>query len=291
MKIGINTSTLESDGYDRYGDQVYQNLKEQGYDAADVSLAQTGHRVYKVTQKEAEEILLRERKLADEAGIMISQVHGPWRWPARDASEEDRAERLSSMKRSIHFTSLLGCKHWVVHPIMPFGTNDLDSPDAERTWELNLPFMRELLITAKEHDVTICLENMPMRNFSLAKPKDILRLVQEIDDPHFKICLDTGHVAAFNGAVDLAEEVHRLGDEIRCLHVHDSRNGQDLHLMPGYGILDWDRFTAALREIGYNGVFSLETKPSPKLSNASFEDMSKLLNRITREILTKEDDR
>ena len=285
MKIGINTSTLESDGYDRYGDQVYQKLKEQGYDAADVSLAQTGHRVYKVTQKEAEEILIRERKLAEQAGILISQVHGPWRWPARDATEEDRAERLESMKRSICFTSILGCQNWVVHPIMPFGTNELDTPDADRTWEMNVIFMRELLAHAKKYDVTICLENMPMRGFSLAKPKDILRLVREIDDPHFKICLDTGHVAAFNGAVNLAEEVRRLGSEIRILHVHDSRNGQDLHMMPGYGILDWQEFILALKEIRYPGVFSLETKPSPKLSNDAFEKMSRLLNQIAREII------
>ena len=285
MKIGINVSTLEFDGYSRYGDEVYKRIKAHGYDCADVPMISSRSPVYTEPEELVIKRLLHEKALAEEAGIEISQVHGPWRWPARDATEEDRAERLDKMKRSIRYTSILGCENWVVHPIMPYGTNELDSPDAERTWELNLLFMRELLQEAKRYDVTICLENMPMRGFSLAKPADILRLVKEINDPLFKICLDTGHVAAFNGALDLTEEVLRLGSELRVLHVHDSRNGQDLHLMPGYGILDWKSFVDALRKISYPGVFSLETTPSHKLSDGVFEDMSRLLCRIARDIL------
>ena len=285
MKIGINTSTLEPDGYSRYGNEVYKKIKEHGFDCADLPMISGRSIVYTEPEEVVIKRLLNEKALAEEAGIEISQVHGPWRWPARDATEEDRAERMDKMKRSIRYTSLIGCKNWVVHPIMPFGTNELDTPDAERTWEMNLLFMRELLSEAKKYGVTICLENMPMRGFSLAKPADILRLVKEIDDPLFKICLDTGHVAAFNGAIDLAEEVLRLGSEIRVLHVHDSRNGQDLHMMPGYGILDWKGFAAALRKISYSGVFSLETTPSPKLSDDVFRDMSRILARIARDIL------
>lgn len=54
-------------------------------------------------------------------------------------------------------------------------------------------------------------ENMPFKNFSLSKPCDILRFVKAIDDENFKICLDTGHVAVFEGMsrmlVKISEEI------------------------------------------------------------------------------------
>ena len=34
---------------------------------------------------------------------------------------------------------------------------------------------------------------------------------------------------------------------------------EDEHLIPGDGIIDWDGFAEALKEIGYSGVASLET--------------------------------
>ena len=64
------------------------------------------------------------------------------------------------MKKSIRAASILECKNWVIHPIMPFGVEDIDTGDAEKTWDMNVAFMKELLKTAKEYGVTICLENM-----------------------------------------------------------------------------------------------------------------------------------
>ena len=119
-----------------------------------------------------------KKKLAAEAGISIHQAHGPWRWPPRDLTAEDRAERMEKMKRSIYIAHLLGCPNWIVHPIMPFGIEDLDTENAAKTWEMNVEFMTELLKTAKEYDVTICLENMPMTKFSMATPEKILEFVR-----------------------------------------------------------------------------------------------------------------
>ena len=87
--------------------------------------------------------------------------------------EEDRKERMEKMKKSIRYTAVLGCKYWVIHPIMPFGVCEKDTEDAQKTWDMNIEFMSELLKVAKEVGVTICFENMPMLQFSLAKPDKI----------------------------------------------------------------------------------------------------------------------
>ena len=281
MKIGIEFNMYNS-GYCRYGDEKYRKLKEHGFSCIDFNMANTNTEIY--TSHAADELLLREKMLADAAGVEIHQAHGPWRSPPRDGTAEDLAERMDKMKSSIRAASLLGCKNWVIHPLMPLGADDMDTGNEKGTWEINLRFMRELLITAKEYGVTICLENMPMARFSMAKPAAILSFAEEIGDENFKICLDTGHAALFDD-VSLSDEVRRLGGKIKVLHVHDNKYGKDLHLMPYFGTIDWKAFARALRDIGFDGVFSLETSAPAKLPEPLFEKCSIMLYDIANEII------
>lgn len=283
MKIGLQTNTFNKKGYGRWGEDTYKKMKENGFDCSDFDMCDTDTILYTGSREEAETLILREKKLAAEAGIEISQVHGPWRWPARDKTEEDRCERMEKMKESIRLTALLGCKNWVVHPIMPYGVEEIGTEDAQKTWDLNIEFMTELLKTAKEYDVTVCLENMPMLKFSMAKPEDILRFVKTINDEHFKICLDTGHVSVFN-ELKLGDEVRRLGKEIKVLHVHDNRFSMDLHLLPSFGIIDWEDFAKSLKDIGFDGCFSSEAIPIKEYSDSVYERFSKLEITILKEI-------
>ena len=281
MKIGIEFNIFNS-GYCRYGDKKYIKLKEHGFSCIDFNMSNTNTEIY--TSPESDKLLLREKALADDAGIEINQAHGPWRSPPRDGTAEERAERMDKMKKSIRYASLLGCKNWVIHPLMPLGADDTATGNEKGTWEINLMFMKELLITAKEYGVTICLENMPMAKFSLAKPAAILNFAEEINDENFKICLDTGHASLFDD-LSLCDEVRRLGDKIKVLHVHDNKYGKDLHLMPYFGTIDWKAFARSLKDIGYNGVFSLETSAPNTLPDILFEKSSILLYEIANEII------
>ena len=281
MKIGIEFNIFNS-GYCRYGDKKYIKLKEHGFSCIDFNMSNTNTEIY--TSPESDKLLLREKALADDAGIEINQAHGPWRSPPRDGTAEERAERMDKMKKSIRSASLLGCKNWVIHPLMPLGADDTVTGNEKGTWEINLIFMKDLLITAKEYGVTICLENMPMAKFSMAKPSAILNFAEEINDENFKICLDTGHASLFDD-LSLCDEVRRLGDKIKVLHVHDNKYGKDLHLMPYFGTIDWKSFARSLKDIGYNGVFSLETSAPNTLPDFLFEKSSILLYEIANEII------
>ena len=210
MKIGISPS-----GMARFGEERYTKLRSIGYDCVDYGLADTESGFYLLSGDALDAALQHERELAQSAGITFSQVHGPWRWPACDGSEDERAERLECMTCSIGMAAKLGCRNWVVHPIMPFGINDLGTEQAAQTWELNIEFMSKLLKVAREYDVVICLENMPMRHFSIATPQRINDFVQTINDPNFKMCLDTGHVAIIHG-LSVGDEVRKYGKNIKA---------------------------------------------------------------------------
>ncbi len=283
MKIGLSANMYQN-AYDRWGEFRYKKLKEHGFSAMDFGMANTDSAIYIASEEELRKMMDNEKHLAEEAEIEISQVHGPWRWPACDLTEEDRKERMEKMKKSIYATYLLGCQNWVIHPIMPYGVEEIDTENAEKTWELNLSFMRELLKTAKGYGVTICLENMPMHKFSIAKPKDILKMVKTINDDNFKICLDTGHVSVFPD-LSVGDEVRALGEEIRTLHIHDNRFERDLHLPPFYGEINWADFAKSLKDINYDGVFSLETLPPANLDDDIFEALCIQLYKISDRII------
>jgi len=280
MKIGM---IVDEKGYGRFGDDKYKKLKDHGYDCADFDMSNTETPLYEVSEEETVLMLQKEKQLAEEAGIEISQVHGPWTWPIREVTEEGRIERLESMKKSIRYTALLGCKNWVIHPHMPFDIKDIGTGHEQMAYEKNIVFFRELLKVAKENDVTICLENMPMREFSLATPDKILKIVKEINDEHFMICLDTGHVASFR-ELSVGDVVRKLGKYIKTFHIHDTMYDNDLHLMPYFGVIDWEDFIKALKEINYKGVFSLETLPSRKLSTPIFDEMGASLANLAKEM-------
>ena len=167
---------------------------------------------------------------------------------------------------------------------MPFGIYDKGTENEKITWDLNIKFMKELTLEAKKYGVTVCVENMPMHNFSIAKPKDVLKLVKTINDDNFKICLDTGHVSVFPD-LSIGDEVRALGKEIRTLHVHDNRFEMDLHLPPFYGVINWADFAKALGDIDFDGVFSLETLPPSNLADDIFETLCIQLYRIADGII------
>ncbi len=283
MKIGIQINDYGK-GYARFGQDRFQAAARHGFAAVDYEMASTDISLYSLSDSQLREKMLEDRQAAERAQVAISQVHGPWRWPPQDSTVEERRERLDKMKKSILATHYLGCPYWVVHPIMPYDTDDLCSGHAEDTWKLNVEFMTELLAYAREQDVTICLENMPMRNFSLATPSRVLEFVQAMNDDHFQICLDTGHVAIFPD-LSLSQAVRELGKAIRVIHVHDNMGDGDQHLWPTRGKIDWPGFAAALKDVGYDGVFSLETCPSETLDMPSYEAECVQLHDIAQRIL------
>lgn len=284
MKIGVSISPYGKAAY-CYGDEKYEKLRSFGFSAIDFNLSNTKNALYAMDDAAFAQKILSEKAAAQAAGLEIFQVHGPMHSVQMDATAEGRQERMAQMKRSIYATHLLGCKYWVTHPIMPYGPLDLDTEDPPKTWAVTKAFMAELLQYAKEQDVTICLENLPMRRFSMAHPEQILKFVKEMNDDHFKICLDTGHAALFP-EVCLPDIVRQMGSEIKVLHIHDNMGDRDFHLWPTKGCIDWPGFMKALQDIDFQGVFSLETEPDVNLEcepyGHAFVQLCEIAKQVTR---------
>ena len=275
MKLGISGAV-----YSRLKEKRYQYMKEDGYSYCDLGLQNTDHPMYHCSEEELAVLMANEKKLAEDAGIEYYQVHGPWRYPPKDATPEDREERKEKMRRSMLAAKLLGAKYVVFHPIYPFGVTGMVEP--ELVFQMNVEYFRDLIPAAKAYGVGIALENMPHPEFPLAAPEMTLKLVEALDDPVVQICLDTGHSAVMG--VQPADAVRLLGSRVKVLHVHDFNACGD-HRIPYTGTVDWEDFAAALNETNFSGVFSMETRaPNAKLSDAPWLAQNKATALIARHI-------
>lgn len=148
----------------------------------------------------------------------------------------------------------IGCAHWVVHPLMPYGLSDCFAP--ESFLEINYEFFTRLLTCARGSGVSICLENMPFTKIALSSPRQILDFIKTMNDPSLGFCLDTGHAAVWG--IQPAQALREAGSFLRVMHVHDNDGVHDQHRIPGMGVTQWQAFRQALQDIHFDGVFSLE---------------------------------
>ena len=280
MKLRLGNGALENE-------ESFAKLARYGYDCAEFRMMDIKDSLYTCSEEEMIERLKKVKSYADKYNIAIHQMHGPWIDGFAHFNKQDLKKRLEERKRSIRACTYLDCKYWVIHPIFPNGVNDIAEGTADDTYKQNFEFYSELLETARECDVTICYENMPYLGYSLSQVDAVKRLIDDINDEHFKVCLDTGHVNCFK-TYSLGEAVRLLGKDLKVLHVHDDKYSSDLHLFPYFGTADWDGFYEALVDIGFDGVLNLETAPPKKLDEKIWDEMSFLLVKIAKKVLHEE---
>ena len=79
-----------------------------------------------------------------------------------------------------------------------------------------------------------------------------------VNDSSFVACLDIGHAemrGVGSGAVNM---IRALGPHLQALHIHDTDKIHDSHQIPFSMAIDFQSIVAALKEIHYQGYFTLE---------------------------------
>lgn len=235
------------------GTTDYERMRRLGFSCEDYQrLAVTDGPLYALEEDDFREELHRQKQIANAYGIDFYQAHGPW--PVDDTSAEKRNTNMEHFKRSVRGCYYLNCPYLVVHPLMPEGwSREDDSDQAER---LNREFILELAAYARQYGVTICIENMPFVFQRLARTKELIRFVRELDLDNVGICLDTGHCNVLGD--DPGACARLCGNLLKAVHIHDNFGNGDDHLVPFVGNINWESFRQSLKEIGFEGPLSLE---------------------------------
>ncbi|MBN8215691.1 MAG: sugar phosphate isomerase/epimerase [Spirochaetes bacterium] len=189
------------------------------------------------------------RRFAEGEGVFFPQGH---LWLVADLAAQDGGKSLDLLKRWLDLYGALGIQAAVLHP----GAGELQRSGAspEAVFEARTKALGILTAHLGNAPLRIALENIP----GLApRIDDLIPLVDSVGEAHVGICLDTGHLHLGKG--DPADFVQRAGRRLIALHIADNEGQSDQHLMPyGRGTVDWKAFAAAVKKIGYAGLWNLE---------------------------------
>jgi sugar phosphate isomerase/epimerase len=287
MLIGINGNSFVNEGYSKYwGENSYKKMKQFGYNCLDYSGLTDVLDKFDFSNKESIiSFILNDKKLIDEAGLKINQAHAPYLSLSRALTENEISNLIDKIKFCIEVCKLIDCKYLVVHPFMPNGWSERRTQNLVKdTFDKNVAYLTELSDYAENYDVTLCLENMPCIGFSISTPEEILAVIDKVNRDNVKMCFDTGHVSAFSHLLKVEEEIIKCKGYIKVLHIHDNHGRADQHNFPGMGMTDWKEVVKSLKEINFNGVFSLELVYPDKFSEPVFERSCQLAYDMAYEI-------
>ena len=267
MKKKMYLSTTHSIMRSIYGqsrrftvEEAVKAVKKAGYDRIDISLWALCSPGDIMTGANWEDEVEKIALVCEEQKLPVWQTHGNTAsGPQWDDPNYDFDYLNMTNLRCIKATAMLGGKWMVVHP-MNLPHDRLYS--AEKAKQANIAYLAPYIEAAKKAGIGLAVENMVdyrgwRRRYCGGDIYELIDLVDTIGDSSVGICLDTGH--AHLGGMDVGACVREIGSRLRATHINDNhRNGQDEHLFPYFGTIDWTDTVRALKETGYTGDFAYE---------------------------------
>lgn len=122
--------------------------------------------------------------------------------------------------------------------------------------------LRRCAEASEQAGVKMSVEPHPGRY--LANHDGALRLLEHVNHPAMGINFDPSHTFPTGDFPNIT--VYRLGKHIIHLHVSDNDGVTNVHWRPGEGKIDWVAMFQALKDIGYDGVVSIELEDVPGVS-------------------------
>ena len=248
MIIGLSTVLLLSNGLNSQID--FSEIKETGINH--VELSSPSH------------IDLETIKKIKNSNLNIFSAHSDYiDVDISSLNTYTREKSILLTKTRIRLLSEIGVQIIVIHP------GDWYEKQTEKEEGINnsINSLTEIASFAKSLNIKVAVENLPP-GFVADDINTMKRIIHETRkaanlNESIGICLDTGHANLNNNLMDYLEHFR---SDIITMHIHDNfgyqnndpRNaGDDRHMLPGTGIIDWNKFFDKLDD-SYNGGFIFE---------------------------------
>lgn len=250
MKIATTTSDFFS--YTNNSIEAIRLLSECGFKNIDYGFDMDIYKANGFFSEEYEEHLENCLKISEDNGLKYVQAHAPIGKPL--SSEEDSKKLIDDTKHSIEICRYLGIKNIVVHSGYREGLSK------KETLIENKKFYEPILDFAEKYEINILTENFNKMCVNdlywIDNAQDLRELIEVVNHPLFHACWDTGH----GNMIDYQqhESLKILEKHVYALHVQDNLGDKDQHFAPYFGTLNIDSLMFGLKEIGYDGYFTLE---------------------------------
>jgi sugar phosphate isomerase/epimerase len=206
--------------------------------------------------------VVKFRRALEEFDFERVTIHTPSRQTNLASCDESiRRRSVARIAEAIRFGGDLDVKEAIVHPSgRPHpGEPPYSSITLGTATEHAYRSIEELVRVAETVGVRIALENLSMegRGFRPLKTMQELRaFIAGFSHERVGLCLDVGH-ACISG-LDPAEQARVGSDRLCALHIQDVDGIHDSHWIPGQGVIDWTSLGIALRDVDFDGAWTIE---------------------------------
>ncbi len=193
--------------------------------------------------------LKRVREEFSARGLRITQ-HGPYLGlnPA-GINEKRRLLTVEKYREAFSAAEAMGSAAIVLHAGYDKKTF---KADVDHWLERSMRTWPEFVKRAEDGEITIAAENILE-----GEPAPLQRLVEEINSPNFRLCIDSGHLNVFSRA-SFETWFKALGPFIAELHLHDNRGKTDEHLSLGEGSIDFNEYFRLLKKYKVRPIYTIE---------------------------------
>jgi len=210
---------------------------------------------------EWETIAEEQCQTLEKYGITVEQTHAPFN---RYGSYGSMEEFFLLFHRSFVTSAMSKAKYVVVHADEYRTT---DHYDPKEIVEYTYGYLAPEVEYAKAHGMQVAIENLfedaahptiDGKSRFTSRVEEIQMLLERFHDPAVCVCWDFGHGSCSYTPENSLEALKKVGEQVRCTHVHDNYYGKDLHLLPFTGKIPWEEHMTYLKGIGYAGKLSFE---------------------------------
>jgi sugar phosphate isomerase/epimerase len=171
------------------------------------------------------------------------------------ADADGRARRMEFLRRAIDIAAQLNgecVSLWsgVLH----------DGAGQHEAFRRLVEGLTKVIDYADSKGVTLAFEPEPgMLVDTLARYADLLEELakKRIDSSRLRLTIDVGHLHCL-AELPIADKIRQWADRLANVHIEDMRQGVHEHLMFGEGEIEFPPVFAALAEIRYSGLVSVE---------------------------------
>lgn len=188
------------------------------------------------------------RALTDERGVPAT-VHLPAHLNLADPDPGARERCFHEYSKGLRTAAAVGADVVVIHG----GVH----PNEETGYALSLEALHALQREAAAAGVHLALENSERAPDKLFQTPDDFRRIADTD---LHVVLDIGHLWTWGISFREALQLDVISERLVEVHLHDNDGTSDQHLALGDGTIDFADAFAALNDIGFDGVYTVEAK-------------------------------
>lgn len=243
FKFGVD-SFIWSEHFSEKDLWIISKAKELSFEVLDIAIAHPETFPIKAVKEKAHEVgieLVTTTTLSEKTNLI-------------SPDPQIRATGVKSLKRLVDINMKLGSRilGGVNYAAWGYLTR---RPRTEQEWDWSISCMREISQYAKEQgDLVIAVE--PVNRFEthfLNIAEDAVRYCKDVSTGNMKVHLDSFHM--IREETNFTEAVKTCGNEfLGYVHVCENNRG-----IPGTGLVPWEEFFTALKDISYTGPLVIES--------------------------------